>query len=72
MVDRAGLENRRAARSRGFESHPLRHIPCKGSENVGGGMRTKFKRREAQLRRRAPLNTNMPIFTFVDAASEKF
>ena len=24
MVDRAGLENRRAARSRGFESHPLR------------------------------------------------
>ena len=26
VVDCAGLENRRAARSRGFESHPLRHF----------------------------------------------
>lgn len=25
-VDRTGLENRRAERSREFESHPLRHL----------------------------------------------
>ena len=30
VVDCAGLENRRAARSRGFESHPLRHLGLAG------------------------------------------
>ena len=33
MVDCAGLENRRAERFRGFESHPLRHLnPLKSKD----------------------------------------
>lgn len=47
MVDCAGLENRRAERLRGFESHLLRHLSAKRILNIEGGMRTQFDRRAA-------------------------
>lgn len=46
MVDCAGLENRRAARLRGFESHLLRHESAQRIQKVEGGMRTQFDRLE--------------------------
>ena len=46
MVDCAGLENRRAARFRGFESHLLRHKFAKRILNPEGGMKTQFDRLE--------------------------
>ena len=47
MVDCAGLENRRAERLRGFESHLLRHLSAQRILIVEGGMRTQFDRRAA-------------------------
>ena len=47
MVDCAGLENRRAARFRGFESHLLRHKSAQRILKSEGGMRTQFDRRAA-------------------------
>ena len=47
VVDCAGLENRRAERLRGFESHLLRHLSAQRILIVEGGMRTQFDRRAA-------------------------